>query len=148
MDEKGNAVATQGTRLLAQGAPLTLTDGRTVHVRFGMRALAQIEQHFGSITHMTVELNKPSGKKFTAAVHVLAAGLGHEDGLDYDTLLDLLHPAQMDAYDQALEAAWDEAFPPDEKESDPNPQGEENSPGASGSGSSSPTLAAVSASSG
>lgn len=146
MDEKGNAVATQGTRLLAQGAPLTLTDGRTVHVRYDMRALVLIEQHFGSTTHMAVQLSDPAGKKFTALVHALACGLTRE-GLDYDALLDLLHPSDVDSYDEAMEAAWNEAFPESDDESagepDPNPRGEQGSPGNDGSTASSSTLAAV-----
>ena len=147
MDEKGNAVATQGTRLLAQGAPLTLTDGRTVNVRYDMRALVLIEQHFGSTTAMAVELSDPTGKKFTALIHALACGLTHE-GLDYDALLDLLHPSQVEEYDQAMEAAWDEAFPPAE-EPDPNLAGEtQSSPGSDGIGTPPSTSVAAMASSG
>lgn len=123
-------MATTGQRLLAQGAPLTLTDGRMVNVRYDMRALVLIEQHFGSTTAMAVELSDPTGRKFTALVHALACGLTHE-GLDYDALLDLLHPSQVDAYDEAMEKAWDEAFPPAE-EPDPNLSGEANSPGSVG----------------
>lgn len=123
--------ATPAQRLLAQGAPITLADGREARVRFDFRALVLVEEQFGSIVAMAQRLNDPKDKKYSFFAKALACALHREDGLDEDALIDLLDPAQMSDYDEALQIAWEQAFPKP-AESDPNPDGETtDSPGSS-----------------
>lgn len=97
-----------------------------------MRAVVIIEEQFDSLGEMALQLNSPTGPKYTALVKTFAAGLAHE-GLTYDELLDLLDPAEVDAYDAALNEAFEQAFP--QVAEDPNPEGEKNSPGQTGTSS-------------
>lgn len=120
--------ASQAERLLAQGAPLTLTDGREVRVRFDMRALVLAEKEFGSIEGMAQALNADD-VKFTTYVRVLECALSRD--VSHDELLDVL-PTDMVALDRVIADAFEEAFP-SAKASDPNLPGEENSPGLNGS---------------
>lgn len=92
-----------------QGEPLALTDGRTVHVKYGMRGLMQIEQTFGSLGAVQGAVSQDgSGQVFTPALKLLAAGLiGQHDGNgaplnDVDRLADLIDPA---AFQDAVSAA-------------------------------------------
>lgn len=102
---------TDSDRLLATGVPITLSDGRTPRLRYGMRGLKALEDEFGSINNAIDLVNgEVAGKVFTPLVKLLAAGLIQEE-LDEDALLDLLVPAWLDEYSTALQAAFEEAFP-------------------------------------
>lgn len=92
-------------RVAARGAPLTLLDGRTVTVRFGMRELSELEEQFGSMH--AVQDSLATGKTFTSLCRVLAVATG----IAVDDLFDLLHPAEVEAYSEVLNVALTEAFP-------------------------------------
>ena len=118
-------------RLYAEGAPFKLADGREVRARFDMRTLMLVEEQFGSTVAMAQRLNDPQEKKYTWFTKALACALHHEDGIDEDTLVDLLDPRDMKTYDEALTSAWEQAFPEPKAGADPNLNGEKNSPGSS-----------------
>lgn len=95
-------------KLLARGSKLTLTDGRVVHARFGMRELADLEDKFGSIVASQEALE--SGKTFKSTVEILAIAVAHE-GITLNDLWDLLEPARFADYFEVIGAAMGEAFP-------------------------------------
>lgn len=127
---------TDSDRILAAGKPLILADGRTVTLRFGLRAIKMIEDSFGSLGAIeeifaTDDNGVPKGKVVGPLVEVLAAGLSHEK-LTADELLDLLDLGELNAYMAAALAAVGEALP---ASGDTPPKAPDNlasvSPGAS-----------------
>lgn len=106
-----------GTRLLAQGEPLTLTDGRQVSIRYGMRSLLELERRFGGLAAVQGAISQDgTGPMIEPSLQLISCGLLHEhDGngapLTPDRLAELL-PA--DGYQRAVETAakaMHEAFP-------------------------------------
>lgn len=101
--------ATESDRILAPGVPITLTDGREVRVRYGMRALKMLEDEFGGLGAVEDVLDG-NGKMIGPIVMMLAAGLSHEH-ISADELLDLTDPAELASYGDAVSAAFGQAFP-------------------------------------
>lgn len=96
-------------RLLAAGAPITLIDGREVRLRYGMRAMKNLEDELGSIEAVHEAVNG-TGKKFGPLVTVIYCGLSHEQ-IEQDDLFDLLDTRRLEEYSEAIGAAFHEAFP-------------------------------------
>ena len=103
-------MTTEAQRLVASGIPLTLTDGRTVTLRYDMRALVEIEKAFGSLDKMQDALGE-GAPVLTSTVKVLAAGLTRE-GFTADSLVDLLDVSKLAEYAEKMQEALAEAFPP------------------------------------
>lgn len=131
------------TRLAAPGVPLDLTDGRTVHVRFGMRALMRLEDRFGSLQGVARVFQAAQSGEGTAvvgsAVAILACGLqGEHDGsgaplTDPERLADLLDPLRLQDYVTAAGEALTQAFPVQAAPgNDGAPAAPDGSPGTSG----------------
>jgi hypothetical protein len=102
-------------RLLAEGTEVTLLNGRKARLRYGMRAIKILEDEFGSVSaiqdHMeTDEEGNATGKVFTALWALLRAGLLDEK-LSDEELDQLVDPTQVQAYMNAVEKAFTQAFP-------------------------------------
>lgn len=116
-------MASESDRILAAGVPLTLAGGRAVTLRYTMRSLKVLEDHFGSLNEAVDQLNAtrlgengepPTNRKYiSTTVPFLAAGLAHEGitatALYDDDLLDL-HEMKT-GYFTAISEALDQAFP-------------------------------------
>jgi hypothetical protein len=124
----------EATALAAEGFPVTLNDGRVVHIRYTLRSLLWIEQHHGSLEALMVD--SESQGLYTKTLSFIAAGLLHEhDGegapLTVDRLGDLIDiPAHGDAMTVANKA-WAQAFPTPPAKT-PAPKKAKASPGTSG----------------
>lgn len=79
-------MGTQADRIQAKGATIQLGDGSTAQIRFGMLALKQLEEEFGSIAAMQKALTRefavdesgaPSGKAIGIIFTLLKAGTLH-----------------------------------------------------------------------
>lgn len=103
-------MTTDSDRLLAEGSPLILSDGRTVHVRFTMRSLKALEDAFGDFDTVQKTLTSTTGAKVGPMIEVLAAGLIHE-GLTADDLYDLTSPGALQSYVAVISDALEQAFP-------------------------------------
>lgn len=101
--------ATDSDRVLVAGVALVLTDGREVTLRYGMRSLKMLEDTFGTIADAQNAL-AAGGKAIGPLMELLAAGLVHE-AITADAMLDLVEPAKMVSYTDALVAAFELAFP-------------------------------------
>jgi hypothetical protein len=105
-------MTTDSDRLLAAGAfPVTLSDGRTLNLRYTMRSLKMIEDTIG-----TLDLRRgmrEDGKQVNTIVPALAAGLIHED-ISLEEMWDLADPMHLAEYAPVILDAIDEAFPPAE----------------------------------
>lgn len=119
--------ATDADRIAAEGVPLTLRDGRSVHLRYSMRSLYEMERRWGAIADATTALNDllpesigetaKNRKPVSTVLPLLALGLVHE-GITEDDLLDqpLLHLHEMaNGYLDAIAEALKQAFPSPEK---------------------------------
>lgn len=106
--------ATQSDRLLAAGTEVRLTD-RTVTLRYSMRSLKEMEDHFGSVADAHVALQGlftgANPKTVSTVIPFLAAGLCHE-GLSEDALYDLTVYSEIAHYLDAIAEGIDQAFPP------------------------------------
>lgn len=112
---------TEGTRLLAQGRPITLADGSTVHLRYGLHALALLEQEFGTLASMyrIVTAKGDDRQAFSYLGRMLAAGLWQivDNGREMSVAelviaLDAqLDPKHMPDYEDAIVLALGDAFP-------------------------------------
>jgi hypothetical protein len=106
--------ATDSDRILAPGVPVTLIDGRTVTLRYGMRAMKAIEDRWGSVGEAMLLLHGvlqgTTPKSIGTVVAFLADGLIHE-GLSEDALLDLTEFGAMARYIDSIADALDEALP-------------------------------------
>lgn len=124
---------TEGTRLLAQGRPITLVDGSTVHLRYGLHALALLEQEFGTLTAMyrVVTAKGSERQAYSYLGRMLAAGLWHavEGGRELSvgelvSALDArLDPKRMSEYEDAIVLALGDAFPDAPASAEPVPNG-------------------------
>lgn len=94
-------------RLLAEGIPLVLADGRSVALRYTMRSLKVIEDAYGSLDAVDQAMGS---KRIGSLATILAAGLLHED-ISADALLDLLDTHHIDDYATAMGTALDQALP-------------------------------------
>lgn len=108
-------MTTESDRILAAGIPLTLADGREVRVRYSMRSLKRMEDHYGSTEaplRLAQGLFDGSTKcQFTTIVSLLAFGLLHEEGLTEDALDDLTEPRRRHEYVSIVADAIGEALP-------------------------------------
>lgn len=108
---------TDAERIAARGRPITLTDGREVRIRFGLRGLAQLERSFGSLKAVAEVLKAAVAAPGESAIldhlfTLIEAGLVHEK-ITADELDELLDPAQLHRYSAAMAAAFTEAMPKD-----------------------------------
>lgn len=133
-----------GTKIAAQGAKLTLTDGRVVAVRFGMRELSRLEDTFGSMQGVQAAL---TDAPFGSLVKALAIGTQRE-GVTLDALWDLLEPAMYVEYGRIIDAALSEAFPDEAGSGNDQADPTSASPGGTTTTSPSSSSAAPSGSSG
>lgn len=129
--------------LAARGKPITLIDGRVVHVVFTFSSVMRLEDDFGSIAAaLTAVEQVESGKAFGSIADILAAGLEHESTEDgarlsnVDVLRYLLDSTELHHYSEQLGAAFEAAFPtPEQKgggdDADPT-KGADSSLGQSG----------------
>lgn len=130
---------TESDRLLAAGVPLQLAGGEA-RLRFDLRALKRLEDHYGNLADAATALTTMYNSAFTkldGAVlsHLetfLAAGLPAELVTDPTNVLELLDATA--GYRQAMVVAtaacydaWVEAFPM------PSAEGKETAPAANGS---------------
>lgn len=105
------AVVSDSDRLLAEGVPVELIDGRTLRLRFDFRALKKVEDRLGSLSALTAAIARGTSARWFEAVHVaMAAGLEHA-GVTYDELESLLDTRQSFAYRDAIDEALAQAFP-------------------------------------
>lgn len=139
------SIASPGAQLAAAGAPLTLPNGHAVRVRFGFRALMQLEQEFGGLGNIQAAVSRDgSGETLKPTLMMLAAGLQKQhDGagapLTFDRLADLLDDAPPSEVQQWLEVAGEavtaamvEAFPPPKDAEGNEPTDPTASPGLTG----------------
>ena len=110
---------TNSDRILARGVPITLADGRTAHLRYGMLGLKQLEDDFGSLAKVQDAIKKefarnskegaPTGKAINLAWSIMRAGLLDLEmtELELDRVLD---PALFGDYADAIGQAFDQAF--------------------------------------
>lgn len=100
-------------RILAAGVPITLTDGTTANVRFGLLAVKHLEDQHGSIgafmeflnaAFKTDEASMPTGKAFSLTWELLQLGLRRLK-LSDDDLDEVLDPARLTEYVDAVTKA-------------------------------------------
>lgn len=121
-EENAATPITDADRLLAEGAPITLRDGRVVHLRYGFRGLLELERRLGStreIDAAILEILNAEGLAYTKLSHFICAGLTHVEGFaSDDELLELLDSKRLFAYGKAVGDALAEAFPEAETNGD------------------------------
>lgn len=113
--EKLAAQIAERQKLVSKGVNITLADGRTLDLRYGMAALVELEETFGSLEGVGSAFQSVAGgggKVFTSVLGLLAAGLAHH-GITRATLLrdDLLAVDRLQEYANAANEAFDRAFP-------------------------------------
>lgn len=118
---------TDADRLAAEGQPLSLADGRTVHVKYTLRSLRAIEKRWGSLRAVdtlipTDDEGQPVGEIIDPLTELLACGLLHE-GISADDLLDLIHPAQIQAAFEVAAVALAEGMPAPTQQEEGEPTG-------------------------
>jgi hypothetical protein len=118
-DDQGASGATDSDRILAAGVPVTLADGVERTVRFSMRSLKAIEDHFGSLEDGLTALSgvfpkegKPARnrKRIGTVVPFLAAGL-IDSGVAAPAVWDLVAFADLNTYLDVVAEALDQALP-------------------------------------
>src|ERR1051326_4303428 len=105
--------SSDGTKLAAKGAPITLVDGRVCHVRYGFRGVLELERRLGgtkAIDEAIVQILNAEGAAYTKLADFLCAGL-LDDFTDDDEVIALLDSRQLFDYGQAVGEALAEAFP-------------------------------------
>lgn len=99
-----------------EGEPLTLTNGREVRIKYGMRGLLRLEEEFGGLGNIGEVVRGQGGRVLASTMTLLACGLlGEHDGsgapLTADRLADLLDPTRFHDYGNAAGRALSAAFP-------------------------------------
>jgi len=147
-------VSSDGVKLLARGSLVTLADDVPRQLILDMEALAVIEDRVGSISAYRAGLVLGFRGKVLKSVQAgLIAGLSHLEGkaaLSPQRIVRLMKWDDIQAYIDALEAAWDEAIP---VAKEPTSTGKDSGaasiyPGQSSTDESPSTMAAAAASSG
>lgn len=128
-------------RLLAEGAPITLSDGRVVYLRYGMRAIKTLEDRFGSTEAIDEALKQMTSLKGKALTHIsdfVAAGLIHQpilnggdEPVSREQLDDLLDTRNLRDYALGIDLALGQAFGVNE-ENEKQGKARKASPGANG----------------
>ena len=133
--EQGPGRVVEGAaKLVAEGKPLTLTDGSVVQIKYGMRSLLELERRFGGLSQIQTAISDDgTGKMVEPSLQLLSCGLLHAHDaqgapLTVDKLADLLAPADFQEAVQTAAAAMSEAFPTPAAA----PAAPEPSPGAPG----------------
>lgn len=93
-----------GRRLMARGMEMTLANGSVHTVKFTSRAMARIEDDYGSLEAFTEVLKD---KPFNSVAYVIHLTLG----VGMDQALDLVDSKRVRDYFQAIGAAMEEALP-------------------------------------
>lgn len=107
--------ADEARQLRAQGVPITTLDGRQLTLIFDMEAIAEIEDHFGSLGGMqdaleNIAAERQKAKFFQPILAMMRAGLSHDPNAR-DAIFDT---ALIGDYYIAVMKATDLAFPKDE----------------------------------
>jgi hypothetical protein len=104
--------------IAARGQKITLLDGSTPTLVYGFSSIMRLEEEFGSVSAALEAVTGPDGESpsLIAVAKVMCAGLEHEstdNGLlsDLDTLRHLLDSTEIEAYSEAIGAAFSAAFP-------------------------------------
>lgn len=107
--------STTAEKILGPGVALTLPDGRSVTLRYGMRGIAALDEHFGGIGPMFDQLQQGlHGPLAVPLCQAVAAGLLHKNAghrLTCDDLLEELDPTCFEEYSEAVVEAVMQAFP-------------------------------------
>lgn len=111
-------MATEGIRLLADGAPVTLKDGTQRRLILDMEALAVIEERMGSLSAYVEGLQRGfRGKHVSAVLAGLEAALRHyrdprgDPEFTRRRIASLVYFDRLTTYADALDQAWDEGIP-------------------------------------
>lgn len=142
---------TDADRLLADGIPVTFSDG-VHHLRFTMRSLKMLEDTFGGVeavgTYLAGVVDGSATKRVGPLMDLLAAGLAHEH-LTSDEVLDLAESFRFHAYLEACIDGINLAFPAasEDDQAGEAPAGE-SSTGAASTSSPPSAMAAATATSG
>lgn len=114
------APTSSSDRLAARGVVIPLADGSTTRLRYGFRALKELEDRFGSVVGLQTAMQGimeamdeggGGAKAFGPILDLIVPGLLHNRGVTEDEWLDLLDPAHLAEYVDALKAAMEQAFP-------------------------------------
>jgi hypothetical protein len=102
--------------IAARGQKITLLDGSTPTLVYGFSSIMRLEEEFGSVSAALEAVTGPDGESpsLIAVAKVMCAGLEHEstdNGLlsDLDTLRHLLDSTEIEAYSEAIGAAFSAA---------------------------------------
>lgn len=113
----------ESDQILAAGVPVTLADGSTANVRFGMWGLKLVEDEFGSLGAMYEALNSafdtgdgdaPMGPAFTTIFQIMKIALYDLDKSERE-LADLLDLRRLEEYVNAVGKALEQSLPEAEK---------------------------------
>lgn len=127
----------ESDQILAQGVPVPLADGTTAHVRFGMWGLKVIEDNYGSLAGMQVNLEQafdtdedgaPKGAAFSTILDILGIGLEHLE-LSPRDLANSLDGRYLNEYAEAISDALLQSLPEAEKTDPKAKKGTAKSPG-------------------
>jgi hypothetical protein len=128
-------------RILAEGAPITLSDGRAVRLKYGMRALKRLEDTYGStiaIDTAVQDVLNAKGKLLTTLSTLMLAGLMHEPPLNgegtltEDAIEELFDLKRVGEYALAVSNAFQQAFGFDEEPVKAKGKAKAASPGPTG----------------
>lgn len=127
----------EAEQIQAAGRTVTLTDGRTVVVRFTFAAIMEIEKEWGSVGAWSYQLTGPGGQPvagpgFTAIAKTLAIMAG-EPLQEIAQFAGALDPRQVQSYHDVIDEAFAEGFPLPEK---PGPKAESSPSDSTGAPSS------------
>lgn len=113
----------ESDQILAAGVPVTLADGSTANVRFGMWGLKLVEDEFGSLGAMYEALNSafdtgdddaPMGPAFTTLLKIMQIALHDLDKSERE-IADLLNLRLLEEYVNAVGQALEQSLPEAEK---------------------------------
>lgn len=102
---------TDAARLLAEGIPVPTALGE-LRLRYGFRALRDLEEKYGSLEGLQEAMEGVQGKgaAFGPLLDLIVPGLLHS-GHSEDALIDALIPRELGTYVDAMVGAMREAFP-------------------------------------
>lgn len=104
-----SATEISSTAIAAPGGTITLANGEEIQIRYGMRAIKQLEDDFGSINSLVDAIGKSSdGAFFTTISKAVWAGTSRV--VSYDDFIDLLDPRRLTEYVTVFATAIGEAL--------------------------------------
>lgn len=141
----------ESDQILAAGVPVTLADGSTANVRFGMWGLKLVEDEFGSLGAMYEALNSafdtgdgeaPMGPAFTTIFQIMKIALYDLDKSERE-LADLLDLRRLEEYVNAVGQALEQSLPEAEKADPKAPKAKKTTKSRGATSTTSPRLSAV-----